>query len=381
MRTGVYRHLNPLAIHYGAGVTAEHLDSELTALGASRAVIVTADALLGSPAMAYLVASSPALVAERLVTVRAHAPFQDVLAIARLVRASSADAVVALGGGSAIDAAKLGSLAASGADEVLHPGDLSALAARPPAAVVASLAVPTTLSAAELCGAAGYADPDSRTKVGMFVDAMNPAAVFYDPVVTEDTPEQLWTSTGIRALDHAVEGLLAGTNPMSDELAAAAVPALVNGLRRYGRGDRSSQVRLELQIGAWKAYNAPRESGAGLSHVMGKAIGSVHGIPHGMTSCVLLPSVLRHYAAHPAGLSGIERLRAGLAIDALGPRDILDAAADHIEQLVGELALPTSLRTFGVLPEALAAASAAVAERTGVAANDVLRIYQAAADR
>ncbi|MFL5272928.1 MAG: iron-containing alcohol dehydrogenase, partial [Anaeromyxobacteraceae bacterium] len=213
------------------------------------------------------------------------------------------------------------------------------------------LAIPTTLSAAELSASAGYSAERTREKVGVAAAALRPAAVLYDAGLAIVTPLSLWLSTGIRAVDHAVETRLAsGDHPLPDA-------AAVEGLRRLKAGllgvrDRPGDLaaRTECQLGAWFSYLLPTAASRGLSHVLGKRIGSPHDVPHGVTSCLLLPHVLRRLAPHAPG-------PARRIAEALEASD----AATGVAELVAALDLPRHLAAWGLSEADLVSAARDVA--------------------
>ena len=148
----------------------------------------------------------------------------------------------------------------------------------------------TTLSAAELSGLAGVTTETEHEKVGLRGQALIPTAVFFDAELSLETPLELWLSTGIRAVDHAVETLLApGSHPFADTLALDALRRLRTSLRATRADPRDLAARTESQLGAWFSFTMPGPAASGLSHTLGKRIGSRHGIPHGVSSCLLLP--------------------------------------------------------------------------------------------
>src|SRR6202040_2254025 len=108
-----------------------------------------------------------------------------------------------------------------------------------------------------------------------------PRAVFFDAELTLETPLPLWLSTGIRAVDHAVETLLApGSHPFSDTLAVEALRRLQSSLLATFADPGDLAARTESQLGAWFSFTLPGPAAAGLSHTLGKRIGSRHAIPH-----------------------------------------------------------------------------------------------------
>ena len=183
--------------------------------------------------------------------------------------------------------------------------------------------------------------------------------VIYDAEVTLWTPLDLWLSTGIRALDHAVEGYLAeGEHPLNDVMALEAIRRLFDSLPRAKAAPEDMNVRTENQLAAWFSFTLPGASAAGLSHVMGKQIGARHGIPHGVTSCLLLPHVMRY----------------------LGPRMPERMAAlpspDSVYELIGSLGLPQHIAGFGIGETELRRAAEELAGKRP--AEDLFEIYKAA---
>ena len=156
----------------------------------------------------------------------AHTPRTDVVAAANEARAQNADLLVTIGGGSVTDAAKMVALCLG--NDVTDPAQLDAFAARvtpdgrterpdskPPA--LRSIDIPTTLSAGEFNPFAGCTDTVRQVKQSYAHPLMIPRAVILDAAVTLHTPEWLFLSTGIRALDHAVEGICSThAQPLSD---------------------------------------------------------------------------------------------------------------------------------------------------------------------
>ena len=218
--------------------------------------------------------------------------------------------------------------------------------------------MPTTLSVAELAAGAGFTN-DSGDKAGMRDPRLLPETVIYDPELTLWTPLELWLSTGIRALDHAVEGFLAeGEHPFNDVMALEAIRRLFDSLPRAKAAPSDVGVRGENQLAAWFSFTLPGASAAGLSHVMGKQIGARYGIPHGVTSCLLLPHVMRYLAP------------------TMGERMASLPAADAVQELIASLGLPQHISAYGIGEPEL---RRAVGELAGKhKAEDLLKIYLAA---
>jgi maleylacetate reductase len=156
------------------------------------------------------------------------------------------------------------------------------------------IAIPTTLSAAEFNHLAGVTDAAKKVKQGYMHPLAVPKAVILDPAATRDTPLELLLSTGMRAIDHCVERLCAlRTAPMSDALSLHALSMLASALPRVKSDPNDLGARSDSQIGMWLSL-LPQTAGVpfGASHGIGYILGGAYGVPHGVTSCLMLPAVL-----------------------------------------------------------------------------------------
>jgi maleylacetate reductase len=204
-------------------------------------------------------------------------------------------------------------------------------------------AIPTTLSAAEFTAFAGVTDVSRRAKEGYGHPLLAPRAVVLDPAMTLSTPSQLWFSTGMKAVDHAVEQLCNPVrSPYADALAEAGVMGLVQGLLATKAHPGDLDARLECQIGMWLAMaGASAGRGLGASHAIGHTLGGSFGVPHGLTSCVALPAVLRW---NERVASDRQKLVAALL------RNPEFSASDAVRTLAHALDLPTDLAAIGIGP-------------------------------
>ena len=289
----------------------------------------------------------------------AHTPRVAVLAAANAAREAGADMLVTIGGGSVTDAAKMVGMCI--ANDITEPRQLDRLRAltgadgvtrRPPTTpgTIRTVSIPTTLSAGDFSSFAGCTDteaPDGVPHKESFGSAtMIPETVILDPAATLPTPEWLWLSTGIRAVDHAVEDLCStGSQPMSDGASLHALRLLSRGLRASKADPTDLPARLDCQLGAWMSM-AGSQNGVpkGASHGIGHVLGGTAGVPHGYTSCVMLPHVMRFNKP-------VNAERQTWVAEALG-RPGVDAA-DAIAELISDLGLPGTLRAVGAKIEQL----------------------------
>jgi alcohol dehydrogenase class IV len=162
--------------------------------------------------------------------------------------------------------------------------------------------------------------------------------VILDPETTVFTPEKLWLSTGIRALDHAVEGFLyGGPHPITDVTGLEGARKIMDLLPRSKRDPKDLNIRAELQIAAWLSYFAPLNTPMGLSHELGRRLGASYDVPHGVTSCITLAPSLEVMRER------IDQDRWTALSEALGGEP-----ANRVAELVEVLDLPNKLSDVGV---------------------------------
>ena len=287
-------------------------------------------------------------------SVRAHSPREDIVAVAKAAGAARADLLVAVGGGSVIDAAKTAQLCLwlrLESPESLEPYRSGAPAnvARnfsPPANAIRMIAVSTTLSASEFTSSAGVTDATTNTKQSFGHRLFVPRSVVLDPAVTLDTPAWLLFCTGIRAVDHAIESYCSSrANPATEATSLLGLRLLHESLPAIKAHPDELDARMNAQFGMWQAI-AANAAGVpnGASHGIGYILGATYGVAHGHTSCVMLPAVLQWNAVVNA-----ERQRA-LSLAMGAPER---AAGDLVRELVGRLDQPTTLREVGIKREDL----------------------------
>jgi alcohol dehydrogenase class IV len=304
-------------VYTGSGARNK-LSVELDRLEVQRALLLTGRTLSRGSLVKSVRGAADGRVIATFSEVQAHNPTSGVTAAAEVYRASGADGIVAFGGGSPIDCAKA---------IAFH------LQLRPPI-----IAMPTTLSGAEFACSFGQTDDVTRVKGGWRDRTLTPKAIFLDPGLTAETPDWLWAATGMRAVDHAAEAVLApNSHPYLDALAEAALGILSRQLVLSLVGD--DEPRLDCLNAAWMAHAGSYHIEWGLSHRMGRQLGPHYSIPHGHTSAILLPAVVE--LARPMKPEAEACIAAAIGVNAGG-------AGGALRQLARELGLPTTLREAGI---------------------------------
>jgi maleylacetate reductase len=278
-----------------------------------------------------------------------HTPRHAVIEAAAMAREAKADLIATIGGGSVTDGAKAVQLClandirtAEALDQCRARPDGTPPDLRPP--TVRQITVPTTLSAGEFSAIAGVTDERHKVKELFRHPMVIPRAVMLDPAITVHTPEWLFLSTGIRAVDHCVEGICSGeANPYADAQALHGLSLLTRGLPRVKADPGDIEARLDCQIGSWLSMG-PLAGGVpmGASHGIGYVLGAMFDIPHGHTSCIMLPAVMRWN--RPANAA-----RQALAAAAMGHPG--EDAADVLDAFIAGLGMPRSLGAVKIGPE------------------------------
>src|SRR3982074_3503851 len=277
-----------------------------------------------------------------------HTPREAVIAATEQARGAGADLIVTVGGGSITDGAKAVQLCL--ANDVRTVEGIETIRARkgaaPPmnAPAVRQISVPTTIAGGEFSAIAGVTNAGTKVKEMLRHELVIPRAAILDPAVTVHTPEWLWLSTGIRAVDHCVEGLCSReAHPYADAQALKGLSMLAQALPRVKADAGDLGARMDCQIGTWLSMGA-LASGIpmGASHGIGYVLGAEFGVPHGYTSCVMLPFVMRWNKSVNAERQTVVAAAMGHAGEDAG--DVLDV-------FIRGLGMPRSLREVKVSPE------------------------------
>jgi alcohol dehydrogenase class IV len=350
---------------------AADLTRELAAFGAGPAFVVTDAGIVATGMVARLM---PALTAggrpvELFSDVPGNPGVETVAAALAAAQAVKPSALVAVGGGSAIDVAKAVSVL------LAHPGvtwsDLQAGRAALTGARVPLIALPTTAGTGSEVSHVAVIGAADGFKKGIVHASLFPAAAIVDAGLALSLPPKLTAATGMDALVHAIEAYLGRrANPTLDLLALGAMRAIVRSLSVALADGANLAARRELaQAAAW-AGMAMDQAGLGLCHALCGPLSAHHEVHHGLGNAVLLPAVLGFNAPadglnRPEGRWPALRHALGLAADA-APSALHDWAVGFLTSI----GLPTTLRDLG-LDGATFPAIAAEATRMAMIGNNV----------
>jgi alcohol dehydrogenase class IV len=336
--------------------------------GASRIYIIVSKSISTTENFATLRGALGKRVVGVRYGIRQHVPWPDVLEAARDLRDLDADLIVTLGAGSLTDGAKVAALAAANDAFTLEALESLRGQAEPKPCTVPTINIPTTLSAGEYNPVGGATDLRNHRKAAFKHPSMVAHLVILDPALTVSTPELVWLSSGMRAVDHCVEGLCApsfrpGEGGQIDKAKvernlmdglAQLLPSLLATKQRPG----DLEARRTAMGGALDAMRGVLQGvEVGASHGIGHQLGPL-GVGHGETSCVMLPSVLRWNREHGDAWVAERQQKVldafwgdAAVADALKRHGLSEATAtagDAVGAFVEELGMPTSLVSVGV---------------------------------
>lgn len=358
MKTSLFA-LPALRIQQGSDCL-QQLPRELDRLGANRAVIFCGTTLArdGSPLTLVRAALSERC-AGVFSGVRAHSPLPAVEAGAQELRRLAADAVIAVGGGSAIVTARAASiLLAEGKNirSLCTSRDASGRLISPKlqAPKLPQLVVPTTPTTATVKAGSAVFDPIAKARLALFDPKTRAQAIFINPQLLASAPQPILISASFNSLTNAIEGLMSRSgHPMSDALLMHAVRLLTGNLGSKDHLD-DPQVRSDLLYAAMMCGQGTDHTGSGVIAVLGHAIGARSHIENGLANAVMLPHALRFNAE--AGVAGLEKIATALGIATVGD-DPAERVISALETVSLALGLPRRLRDIGVPQSMLADAA------------------------
>lgn len=261
------------------------------------------------------------------------------------------DVLVAVGGGSVIDAAKgVAILAANGGDILDYEGVDKAEMPIPPLVVVPS----TSGTGADVSQFCIVTDTTRNTKITILGRALVPDITVIDPRLLTTMPDWLNAATGLDALTHGIEAFVSlGHNQLTDHHALRAVQMVTDNLADTLSQPDEMSSRVLMAQAALEAGLAFTNAILGATHAMSHQVGGLLDLPHGVVNGVLLPHVIRFNAeADPEPYKTIATFL-GVADKGAPAVEAALALADRIDALARDVGVPRGLAELGVQPEDL----------------------------
>ena len=337
---GFRNHL-PVKIRFGAGVAAD-LAAVLADEGATRPLVVIDAGLAGLvPQVADALAAVPGA------TTFEKAPGEPTVELvertAEALAAAGCDAVVAIGGGSAMDTAKAARLVAGQGGPYLRFA-AGGVTYEPPR--IPLVCVPTTAgTGSEVSGGAVITDERTHVKAGIASPHLRAQHALVDPALTYGLPPGITAHTGIDALAQAIAGMVVtARTPIGDGIALESIRLAGGALVPVVRDGSDHEARAQMACASLMAGLAMNISDCGSEHSLGQALGGRFGLPHGLTIGLVLAETMDRDRAHAP--AQFERIADALGEPAGGPADG-SRAVSAVRRILAELEFPT-LTAVGV---------------------------------
>lgn len=267
------------------------------------------------------------------------------------LKASEAGAVLAIGGGSSIDAAK--AMIACHASK-RRPEQLDGYF-KVRAQVLPFFAIPTTAgSGSEVTIASVVSDPDAGRKFAIVDNKLVPVAIALDPKLMLGLPLQVTAATGMDALTHAIESHLSTlSSPATQALSAAAARAIFRDLPRACENGGDVAARQSLAVASCMAGMAFTKVSVGYVHAIAHQLGPLYHLPHGYLNAILLPYVLDAYIDGATSPLAELALACGLGQDGDEPRSLAERLIVEIRELNANIGIPHTIEqiTDSDIPE------------------------------
>jgi alcohol dehydrogenase class IV len=351
-----FQHITPpLRLYHGPDSLA-HLGKELDRIKSQRAVVVCGDWLAKVPLFERIQRAFGARCAGVYSDVLGHSPVASVNDAAELLRRVQADAVIAVGGGSAIVTARAASILAAEGKPVselctVTQPDGSLRSPKLAAPKLPQFIVPTTPTTATVKAGSAVFDPASGQRLAMFDPKTRAQSVFIDPEMILSAPRGLVASASINTLSMAIEGL---TSRSHDALAQGALMQALRLLAQHlpaAAREDDPAVRGQLVLAAILCGQGTDHTAAGITTVLGHAIGARHDIENGTVNAIVLPHVLRFNAE--AAAAGMAQVAAALDLQRSGAQTAEQRVVETVKSLFDDLGVPRRLRDVGVPRESL----------------------------
>lgn len=296
-------------------------------------------------------------------------------------KASGADFIIAIGGGSSMDTAKaVGIIITNPEFEDVRSLEGVAPTKNP---CVPIIAVPTTAgTAAEVTINYVITDVEKKRKF-VCVDAHDiPVVAVVDPEMMASMPKGLTAATGMDALTHAIEGYTTkGAWEMTDMFNLKAVEVIAKSLR--GAVDNTPEGREGMALGQYLTGMGFSNCGLGIVHSMAHALGAVYDTPHGVANAILLPTVMEFNAeATGEKLKDIAKAMGVEGVDNMSQEEYRKAAVDAVKKLSADVGIPADLKAIVKEEDVQFLAESAVADACApgnpkeASLEDIIALYK-----
>lgn len=377
---GEFRPAVPYRVIFGQGKVST-LRTEVEQLGGRRALLLSGRSVAEkTDAVRKIAAALGGSCVGVYTGLTQRAPLGAAVEATCMALTTKADTLVGVGGSTISDAARMIAVmmadGITGEEQLRELGRQSHGRLRPDLegkTLPLQVCIPTTLSAGEFnMGGGNVIDEGAREKIHVRHPALHANLIVLDPGMAVGTPDWLWFSSGIKALDHCIERLYSqGNQPATDAPALMAAELLFEYLPKSNEAQRNLHARLQCLIAAWLSMLGVPNYTTGLSHALGHIIGVRYAVGHGYTSCVTQPYVMEFNRPVSAQKQAMLARAAGLDTKGMSDEAAAIAAARAVDDLILQLGMPHTLRELKIPREDLPVIAEHTLEEGGCRANAI----------
>jgi alcohol dehydrogenase len=337
---------NPTAIEFGWGSLAR-LPELVNSVGGRRALVVGDPGVVKAGLVDRVLAALGGSVPVTTFTdVESDPDARSVDAGVQLARAKECDVIIGIGGGSAMDVAKVIGVMLTNPGNIRDYNGMGKIG-QPGAPVIA---IPTTSgTGSELTIWSVLSDKEKKTKFGVG-SVLNCARIaLLDPELTMSLPPAITAATGIDALTHALESYVnTATQPISEAMSEQSMTLIARSLRLAVAQPGNKEARADMLLASTIAAMAFNSTRLGLAHAFAMPLGSRFHIPHGLANAIMLPPVMRFNL--PGSLAKFARIAQifGENTAGLSQREAAERSVVAIEQLQQDIGITQKLGDFGM---------------------------------
>ena len=355
-------------VRFGAGAV-EELSSVLSTHGITSVLIVTDSGVQDAGIVDHLICTLDGIAYDVFDGVEpdpSHRVFTQAIEVAEEVQP---DAIIGVGGGSAIDIAKTATVLADATGDILDYVAPPTGAGRPvPETEIHTIAIPTTAgTGSETSPVSVVSLPEEKLKVGISSRHQSPDLAIIDPTLTVSLPPEPTASAGMDALAHAIEAYTTrrfdtkpspdnpqhrpdygGRTVLTDTLAERSIELIASNLPTAYNVGTDLDARRNMSLASHLAGIAFTNAGLGATHAMAYPVAGEHDTRHGTTVAVLLPAVMRFNASATSTRYAEIAELFGENLSQESRRDAAESAARAVETLARDIGIPSSLAELGV---------------------------------
>lgn len=337
---------NPTAIEFGWGALSR-LPDIVKSVGGRRALVVGDPGVVKAGLVDRVVAAlGGSLSVTTFTDIESDPDARSVDAGVQLAKSKECDVIIGIGGGSAMDVAKVIGVMLTNPGNIRDYNGMGKIG-QPGAPVIA---IPTTSgTGSELTIWSVLSDKEKKSKFGVG-SVLNCARIaLLDPELTMSLPPAITAATGIDALTHALESYVnTATQPISEAMSEQSMTLIARSLRLAVAQPGNKQARADMLLASTIAAMAFNSTRLGLAHAFAMPLGSRFHIPHGLANAIMLPEVMRFNL--PGNLPKFVRIAQifGEPIEGLSMRAAAERSVAAIEQLKADIGITAKLRDFGM---------------------------------